>query len=102
MISNTWLWELNESFPVKSVAKLIRETTPPDTVIYTSFAYSRPSLDFYSERQVISQNKKELDILASNSSYLLLENTKALDFKLIDAKMLGEASGFILISTKRK
>ena len=102
MISNTWLWELNESFPVKSVAKLIRETTPPDTVIYTSFAYSRPSLDFYSERQVISQNKKELDILASNSSYLLLENTKALGFMLIDTKMLGEASGFILISTKRK
>ena len=102
MISNSWLWELNESFPVKSVAKLIRENTPIDTIVYTSFPYNRPSLDFYSKRQVISQNKNELDILALNSSYLLLEDRKALDFKLIDAKMLGEASGFILISTQKE
>ena len=38
VISDLWIWELNESFPVKPVATLIRENTPPNTVIYTSYA----------------------------------------------------------------
>lgn len=50
--SQSWIWELNEAFPVKPVAALIRANVSPGTQIYTSFAYGRPSLDFYSDCKV--------------------------------------------------
>ncbi len=53
MSSQSWIWELNEAFPVKPVATLIRAHISPGTKIYTSFAYQRPSLDFYCDCQVI-------------------------------------------------
>jgi len=51
--SNYWLWELNEAFPVKPVASLIKSHVPLPQKVYTSFDYERPSLNFYSERKVI-------------------------------------------------
>lgn len=97
MMSNLWVWELNESFPVKPVATLIRENTPPDTVVYTCYAYSRTSLDFYSDRQVIAQNQEELESLASIPSYLLLEDSTLETLKLPNHQILGKSEGFILI-----
>lgn len=51
--SSHWLWELNESFAVKPVAEKIREIVPDDKVVYIDFDYERPSLNFYSHRQVL-------------------------------------------------
>ncbi len=48
-----WLWELNEAYSVKEVAAVIRLSTPVEQRIYTSFDYERPSLNFYSERQIL-------------------------------------------------
>ena len=50
--SNDWLWELNEAFPVQPVAVAIREHTPAKESVYTSYAYHRPSLEFYSDRVI--------------------------------------------------
>ncbi|WP_172957586.1 ArnT family glycosyltransferase, partial [Aphanothece sacrum] len=99
MMSSEWIWELNESFSVKPVATLIRENTPPGTIIYTSFPYSRTSLDFYSDRQVLADNKDNLQKLASQTSYLLLDKNAQDNLRLSHGKILGEAEGFILLKT---
>ncbi|HEY9608136.1 glycosyltransferase family 39 protein, partial [Allocoleopsis sp.] len=73
MTSKSWLWELNEAFPVKPVAALIQAHTPPEAVVYMSFAYGRPSLSFYSDRRVIPGDVTTLQQLWSTKPYLLLD-----------------------------
>lgn len=101
VMSKSWVWELNETFSVKPVASLIRENTPPKTIIYTSFDYSRPSLDFYSDRQILSKDNETLETLGTTSSYLLLNRKTFDNLKLTNVKILGEADQFILISTNK-
>ncbi len=101
VMSKSWVWELNEAFEVKPVASLIRANTPPNTIIYTSFDYSRPSLDFYSDRQILAKDNNTLETLATTSSYLLLDKETFDNLKLTNVKILGEADQFILISTNQ-
>ena len=51
--SGDWVWELNEAYPVGPVAEMVRSRVPPGTIVYTSFPRSRPSLNFYSDRQIV-------------------------------------------------
>ncbi|MDJ0511743.1 MAG: glycosyltransferase family 39 protein [Crocosphaera sp.] len=102
MISNTWVWELNEAFAVKPVATLIKNNTPLNTIIYTSFAYSRPSLDFYSDRQILAEDNNRLRQLSTTSAYLLLDNETLDTFQLTNVKILGEVGEFVLISTNNQ
>jgi 4-amino-4-deoxy-L-arabinose transferase-like glycosyltransferase len=95
--SHSWVWEINEAFPVKPVAELIRKNTPSDTTIYTSFGYSRPSLDFYSDRRVISVDKIKLQQLQSKGVYLLIEQSTLDTLNLANFISLGMANGFHLI-----
>lgn len=101
ILSKSWLWELNEAFEVKPVANLVKENTPPKTIIYTSFNYSRPSLDFYSDRQILAKDNSTLEKLAASSSYLLLDKPTFDNLKLTNVKILGEVNQFILISTHK-
>lgn len=55
-----WLWELGEDYPVKPVAEMIREHTPSNMVIFTSHPNHRPSLNFYSDRQVMPATLEQL------------------------------------------
>jgi 4-amino-4-deoxy-L-arabinose transferase-like glycosyltransferase len=98
MSSKSWIWELNENFAVKPVAALIRTHLPPRTKIYTSFAYSRPSLDFYCDCQVIPANTQVLEQMWSNKSYLLLENTTVNNIPLPGKKVIGTSEGLTLIA----
>lgn len=98
MSSQSWLWELNEAFPVKPVAALIGEQTAPETVIYTSFSYRRPSLNFYSDRSVIPQDTATLQQLASTPAYLLLDQSTLAALQLPNPVILGTAEGFTLIA----
>lgn len=68
------IWELAEAYQVKPVAKLIVENTPPEAIIYTSYPYHRPSLNFYSDRLVIplSEVKLQEALLLEKKVYLLL------------------------------
>ncbi|MEC4983298.1 MAG: glycosyltransferase family 39 protein [Oscillatoria sp. PMC 1068.18] len=61
-----WIWELNEAFPVQPVAGIIKVATPPNETVYTSFDYRRPSLDFYSEKPVLTPPEAELEQLSQN------------------------------------
>ena len=82
--SNHWLWELNEAFPVRSIAATIKLYTLSGQNIYTVYPYSRPSLEFYSERQVVPVSDVELKQLWQEQPvYLLLDRdgVKRLDLK---------------------
>ncbi|MBD2451522.1 glycosyltransferase family 39 protein [Nostoc sp. FACHB-152] len=98
MSSQSWIWELNENFAVKPVAALIRTHLPPGTKIYTSFAYSRPSLDFYCDCKVISANTQVLEQMWSNKSYLLLDNSNLDKMNLSRNQVIGTSEGFTLIA----
>ncbi|AFY40876.1 glycosyltransferase family 39 protein [Nostoc sp. PCC 7107] len=102
MSSQSWIWELNEAFPVKPVATLIRNHVLPGTTIYTSFAYSRPSLNFYCDCKVIPQNSRELETRLSQSAYLLIDDTTLKKITLVDGQNLGTAEGFNLIAPSNK
>lgn len=54
-----WNWELNEYYPVKPVANLIKTEVPSDAQIYINFPWERPSLNFYSQRRVITVPETE-------------------------------------------
>ncbi len=58
--SDHWVWELEEAYSVKPVAAMVRQGTKKGQVVYTSFPYNRPSLNFYSERPVVPASKEEL------------------------------------------
>lgn len=100
MLSPVWNWELNEAFAVKPVGALLKSQTPPQTIIYTSFAYSRPSLDFYSDRQVLAVGEKELQELAQTSHYLLLQPEALEKFSASSYRILGKTGMFTLIKTE--
>ncbi|MBE8969513.1 glycosyltransferase family 39 protein [Nostocales cyanobacterium LEGE 12452] len=98
MSSQSWIWELNEAFPVKPVAELIRANVSTGTQIYTSFAYGRPSLDFYCDCKVTPAPVPTLQQMLSNKSYLLLDNGALQQINLTGSKILRSAEGFTLIS----
>ena len=90
--SSHWLWELNEAFPVKPVAELIRQHAPPQQQIYTSYAYFRPSLDFYSDRVIIPASDLQLQQVwqQENYPYLLLEPSTIERLNLQSYQVLGD------------
>ncbi|MBD2362016.1 glycosyltransferase family 39 protein [Anabaena minutissima FACHB-250] len=100
MSSQSWIWELNEAFPVKPVAALIRANVLPQTKIYTSFAYNRPSLDFYCDCQVIAASSSTLKQMWVDKSYLLLDNATLQTINLPNSQILGNSEQFTLIYPK--
>lgn len=98
MSSQSWIWELNEAFAVKPVAELIRQSVPSGTTIYTSFGYSRPSLDFYSDCKVISGNMALLQKMLSKKSYLLVDNDSLQKMNLKDSKIIGTVKELTLVA----
>ena len=73
--SSSWLWELNNLEPVKPIANLINTHVPQQEIIYTSWYEYPSSLDFYSDRPILSQEMTQLkQHWQQNSSvYLLLD-----------------------------
>ncbi|MBN3923753.1 glycosyltransferase family 39 protein [Nostoc sp. NMS4] len=100
--SQSWIWELKEAFPVKPVAALIRQHALPGTTIYSSFAYNRPSLDFYSDCKVISASVAVLKEQFYHQSYLLLDHPTLQQIILSEYQVLGTANNFTLISPSIK
>ena len=96
MLSPLWNWEVNEAFPVLPIGNLVKQNTPVKTIIYTSFAYSRPSLDFYGDRQVLAENDDRLRELAQQGNYLLLDSAATERLALQDLQWRGQAGEFTL------
>lgn len=98
MMSKSWIWELNEAFSVKPVAALIQKYAALGDVVYTSFAYGRPTLDFYSDRRVLPLDPGAMQQLWVTQPYLLLDKPLLLP----DSVSLGTAEGFTLVAPKTK
>ncbi|CDM94920.1 glycosyltransferase family 39 protein [Limnospira fusiformis KN01] len=97
--SHHWVWELGESYPVKPVASLIQQHTAPEAKIYTSYPYSRPSLDFYSGRQIRPVDSQALQHYWHNSpsAYFLVDQQTLHNLQLPDSRVLGTIEGWTLI-----
>jgi len=101
MGSRHWVWELAEDYPVKPVAALIQSHTPPGERVYMSATYHRPSLDFYSDRQVIPADRERLQSLwqSQPSVYLLLDAETLQQWRspTRPPTILGKVEGWTLI-----
>ena len=102
-LSPHWIWELNEAYPVKPVAAIIRLTIPLNKVVYTSFDYHRPSLNFYSEHQVIPKDKEKLKVHWEKleQPYLLLDFETFKQLNLDSLQILGEVESDLILITKK-
>ena len=100
MQSNHWVWELGERYPVKPVAEIIKQGTPPGTKIYTSNPEHRPSLNFYSDRSIIPWHHIQLqDYWQQNQQPYLLLTQDALNQIQLDAlKQINQSQGWILVT----
>ncbi|HEY9770158.1 MAG TPA: glycosyltransferase family 39 protein [Coleofasciculaceae cyanobacterium] len=78
-ISPHWIWELKAVESVKPIAELVKQYTPPQAIIYSSMPLERPSLDFYSDRQIVNQSIEELkQHWQENATVYLLVDSLAL------------------------
>lgn len=100
MTSRHWVWELAEAYPVKPVAAMIQKATPPGQIVYTSFPYGRPSLNFYSDRQVIpaATNELQRQWQQNPQSYFLLDTSTLKALQLPSAQHLGSTQGWTLVT----
>lgn len=97
--SDNWVWELAEDYPVKPVAALVEQNTSPDDPIYTSHPYSRPSLNFYSDRKIKALTDEELkQKWQSPHPYFLLDASGLKRLQLDGVKSIGTANGWTLIA----
>ncbi len=96
MESGFWLWELNESWPVKPVAEMI--TTEKAFPVFIEGNHERPSLNWYTD-QVISGVKAFPNsgwILSRNPSNFMAENSDK------DCRLIQERDEWALMSCKVK
>ena len=100
--SHHWVWELAESYPVKPVAAMIQSGTPVGQKVYTSYPYGRPSLNFYSDRQIIPAATSELHHhwQQNPQPYLLLDESTLGNLTLESVQRVGTAEGWTLITKK--
>lgn len=100
MKSHYWVWELGEAYPVKPVAAMIQQANPAVTKIYTSFGYHRPSLNFYSDRNIIPASPDELQYYwqYDRQPYFLLDGDALKNLHLKSVAVVNQAEGWRLIT----
>ncbi len=99
-----WNWELGESYAVKPVAAMIQRITPEKQIIYTSYPYYRPSLDFYSDRIIIPLSDRRLQeyLTTENKSiYLLLSKDNSNSSYVKDSQVLATIKEWNLVTLKK-
>ncbi|WP_017719375.1 ArnT family glycosyltransferase [Kamptonema formosum] len=101
--SNSWVWELAEDYPVLPVAAMVQQHAPAGVPVRTSHPYSRPSLNFYSDRQVIPAPDSELQRHWQQDSqpYLLLDRPALEKLGLQKVKPLATADGWMLLARNK-
>ena len=112
MASPYWLWELQESFPVKPVAALIQQGIPSGQLVAMSYPTSRPSLNFYSDRIVISATEfyaqRNMSLSQTNAiarywkempqPYVLVDQATFQKLSLPAVRKLGATDEWLLIT----
>jgi 4-amino-4-deoxy-L-arabinose transferase-like glycosyltransferase len=100
MTTPYWVGEWKNAYPVEPVATILQRATPEDQTIYTSFPYIRPSLNFYSDRQVIPASTWELKQRWEQDKhpYFLIESEMLNQLSLDAARQVDSAQGWVLIT----
>jgi 4-amino-4-deoxy-L-arabinose transferase-like glycosyltransferase len=100
VVTPYWLWELGEDYPVKPVAEMIRQNTPSETAIFTSHPNHRPSLNFYSDRQVIPATFEQLrkHWRQDSSAYFLIDSDSLKRLNLKQIKSLDTFNNWHLVT----
>ena len=100
--SDNWVWELAEDYPVKPIAEIVRTGTPAGQQVFTSHRLPRPSLNFYSERQVIVADSATLQQKwqTLGQPYFLLEKPVLKHLKLPNAEVVKTADDWVLVTRK--
>jgi hypothetical protein len=93
---------LNEDFPVKPVAAIIREGTPPGEEIYMDHPFGRPSLNFYSDRHIHAVDNITLKTKwkTLDQPYFLLKEDSLKKLQLNNVKKIAQTPDWILITKK--
>lgn len=93
-MSHVWIWELNEDYPVKPVAAMIERSTPAGATVRTSHPVHRPSLNFYSDRQVIPMPLDKLKEIwqQAEQPYLLVDEAAYSKLNLDQVRPLDKTS----------
>lgn len=84
VISPHWIWELKLIEPIEPIADLVRQHTPPNQIVYSSMPTVRPSLNFYSDRQIVPQTIDELKQhwQLNSQVYLLIDSMSKKELNL--------------------
>jgi 4-amino-4-deoxy-L-arabinose transferase-like glycosyltransferase len=100
VVSPYWIGELPETYPVKALATLLQRATPKDGAIYASFPSVRPSLNFYSDRQVVPASNSELKQRWASERllYLLLDVNTHKQLSLESPRVIDQVPGWVLIT----
>ena len=100
--SDNWVWELAEDYPVKPIAEIVRTGTPAGQQVFTSHRLPRPSLNFYSERQVIVTDSVTLQEKWQSlpQPYFLLEKPVLKHLGLQNAEIVKTADDWVLVIRK--
>ena len=100
--SDNWVWELAEDYPVKPIAEIVRTGTPAGQQVFTSHRLPRPSLNFYSERQVIVADSVTLQEKWQSlpQPYFLLEKPVLKHLGLQNAEVVKTAEDWVLVTRK--
>lgn len=100
--SDNWVWELAEDYPVKPIAEIVRTGTPAGQQVFTSHRLPRPSLNFYSERQVIVADSVTLQEKWQTlpQPYFLLEKPVLKHLGLQNAEIVKTADDWVVVTRK--
>jgi 4-amino-4-deoxy-L-arabinose transferase-like glycosyltransferase len=104
VISNHWVWELAEDYPVKPVAEIVRTGTTVGQEVLTSHRYPRPSLNFYSDRRVIPTKPEQLKEVweTSPQPYFLLDRSALNKLGLENVKVIKTTGNWFLVTRDRR
>ncbi|WP_293130085.1 glycosyltransferase family 39 protein [Microcoleus sp. bin38.metabat.b11b12b14.051] len=100
--SDNWVWELAEDYPVKPIAEIVRQGTPAGKEVFTSHKLPRPSLNFYSQRQVIVADSETLKQKWQSlpQPYFLLEKPVLKHLALENPQVVKTADDWVLVTRK--
>jgi 4-amino-4-deoxy-L-arabinose transferase-like glycosyltransferase len=100
--SSHWIWELGEDFDVKPVAILARQA-PIGQPLWMEHYASRPSLDFYADRQVLPypMAKIQAELARDQSGVFVLVKSERLA-QLPNTKVVTTESGWTLLTAAIK
>ncbi|MBR8830136.1 MAG: Undecaprenyl phosphate-alpha-4-amino-4-deoxy-L-arabinose arabinosyl transferase [Chroococcopsis gigantea SAG 12.99] len=102
--SSFWIWELNEDFAVKPVAKMVQEVVSPAMPLYTTFDYERPSLNFYSGRRIKPLETPALKEYWQKQPhpYILIDDRTLSDLELDSVQILKQIPHWSIITKNRQ